>query len=94
MTEGLDRIDFVDNGNAPEFFANELHEIDVMGSVCRFVHAVYRRTPGGLLYKEPVFTCVMPISQVGAAINLIIERVGVSTPLALGRPTRRKAAPH
>lgn len=70
--------EFVDNGNAPEFFANGLHDVEVMGPVSRFVLFVVRRTPGGVLYREPSFTCVMPNEAIGPAIALTIKKASVA----------------
>lgn len=65
---------FIDNGTAPEFFANGLHEVEVMGPVCRFILYALRRTANGQI-KEPVFTCIMPVEAVGPAIQLTIRRL-------------------
>lgn len=74
MDAQIDTLDFIDNGNAPEFFANGLHDVEVMGPVCRFILFALRRTPDGYV-KEPVFTCVMPTEAVGPGIKLTMQRL-------------------
>jgi len=73
---------FIDNGTAPEFFANGLHEVEVMGPVCRLILYSLRTTQEGFV-KEPVFTCVMPVEAVGPAITLTLKRLasGVIVPV-------------
>jgi len=73
---------FIDPGNAPEFFANGLHRVEVMGAVTRFVLFIVKRTPAGREILEPPFTCIMPNEAIGPAIALIIKALpsGVIAP--------------
>lgn len=71
-------VEFIDTGNAPEFFANGLHDIEVMGPVSRFVLFVTKRSAGGVLYREPCFTCIMPNEAIGPAIALTVRKAGSS----------------
>lgn len=64
---------FVDPGNAPEFFANGLHSVEVMGAVSRFVLFVVRSLPDGRKVHEPPFTCIMPNDAIGPAIALTLQ---------------------
>ena len=66
----------IDSGNTPEFFANGLHALEIMGGVGRFQPYVLRKTSSGILYREPVFTCIMPIEAIPAAIALSIKAMG------------------
>lgn len=67
---------FTDPGNAPEFFACGLHSVEVMGTVCRFVLYVDRRTVEGEIIREPPFTCIMPLDNVGPSIALVLRTLG------------------
>ena|SRR6185369_1789974 len=70
-------FEFIDNGNAPEFFANGLHEVEVMGSVSRFVLFVLKRSAGGVFYREPCLTWVLPNEAIAPAVMLTVERTGI-----------------
>lgn len=76
MSDQQKDIEFIDNGTAPEFFANGLHSVEVMGPVCRFVLFVTRRSCGGIRYQEPVFTCILPTEAVGPAVALTLRTLG------------------
>jgi hypothetical protein len=78
LNEGDRETEFVDAGNAPEFFANGLHDVEVIGSVSRFVLFVVKRSPAGVLYREPSFTCIMPNDGIGPAIALTLRKAGGS----------------
>lgn len=82
----IDVVEFIDTGNVPEFFANGLHDIEVMGPVSRFVLFVIRKTPGGVMFREPAFTCVMPNDAIGPAIALTVKKAGsaIIIPAATG----------
>lgn len=67
-------IAFVDNGNAPEFFADGLHDVDIIGQTCRFLLFQYRKTDGGVWIKEPVFYCRLPTDAVAPAIGMTISK--------------------
>lgn len=81
--------EFIDNGTAPEFFANGLQSVEVMGPVCRFILYVERRSMDGDIIREPPFTCIMPIESVGPAIALTLRTLGK----AIIIPTIGQAAP-
>lgn len=66
---------FVDLGNAPEFFASGLHNIEVMGPVARFVLYTLRQQ-GGELIGEPPLSVIMPIDAIGPWIALTLQRCG------------------
>lgn len=72
------QTEFIDNGSAPEFFTNGLHDIEIMGPVSRFVLFVVKRTPGGLLFREPCFTCIMPNEAIGPAIAMTVTKLGAA----------------
>lgn len=67
---------FIDLGTAPEFFANGLFDVEVMGSVSRFVLYVERKADDGTTIRVPPFTCIMPNDAIGPAIALTIKRLG------------------
>lgn len=71
-------IEFIDTGNAPELFADGLHDVQVIGSVSRFVLFVFRQTPGGVWFKEPAFTCRMPNEAIGPAIGLTLRKTAAT----------------
>lgn len=71
-------LEFIDNGNAPDFFCNGLQSVLVMGSVTRFIHYVIRSTPGGVLYRETCFTCIMPNEAIAPAVTLALTSTGQS----------------
>lgn len=64
---------FVDTGNAPEYFASGLHDVEIMGGVARFVLYVLRPAASGLLAEAP-FTCIMPVEAIGPGIALVMRR--------------------
>lgn len=66
---------FLDFGVAPELFASGLHDVEIMGSVCRFVMYVERNHNGEVTRQAP-FTCIMPLDAIGPAIGLVIRRLG------------------
>lgn len=70
------KIKFVDPGTAPEFFAHGIHDVEVTGSVSRFILFVFRKTPKGVLYREPALTFVMPNETIGPGLALTVERLG------------------
>lgn len=75
---------FIDTGNAPEYFANGLYDVEVMGPVTRFVLYVERHPPTGETILEPPFTCIMPNEAIGPAIALTMRKLGpalVITPM-------------
>lgn len=74
MTEG----EFLYNGSAPEFFANGLYDVEVMGAVSRFVLFVERRTVSGVIYRETAFTCIMPNDAIGPGIAMTVQKAGAS----------------
>lgn len=78
MLEGEKTEEFIDNGSAPEFFTNGLQDVEVMGGNSRFVLFVIKRTAGGVLYREPCFTCIMPNEAIGPAIALTLRKCGTS----------------
>lgn len=67
---------FIDHGNAPEYFACGLHSVETLGPVCRFVLYIERQMPNGQMAREVPFTCVMPIEAVGSAIALTLRTLG------------------
>src|SRR5262249_1592219 len=77
-----DAIKFIDNGAAPEFFADGLQDVQVIGCTCRFLLFQYRRSEGGVWIKEPVFLARLPIDAVGPAIALTLRQTGTT----LARP--------
>lgn len=74
-------IALLDTGTTPEFFANGVHDVEVMGSVCRFVLYLIKRAADGTQYREATLTVIMPSDAIGPGIALTIERIG---PVALG----------
>lgn len=67
---------FIDNGNAPEFFADGLHDVEVIGQTCRFLLFQFRRSEG-IWIKEPVFYARMPLDAVGPAVSLTLRRTAI-----------------
>jgi hypothetical protein len=82
-------LEFIDNGNAPEFFVTALHDALVMGGVTRFTYVVVRRSPGGILYREHCFSFVMPNEGILPSINVTLDRTGpalaVPDPVVIAR---------
>lgn len=70
-----DATPIVDNGTAPEYFANGLHDVEVMGSVCRFVLYKMKRIADGSFVKEAEVTVIMPCESVGPGILLTLQRL-------------------
>jgi hypothetical protein len=68
--------EFIDNGTAPEFFANGLHDVEVMGANSRFILFVIKRTAGGVLYREPCLTYIIPNDAIGPAIAMTLRKCG------------------
>lgn len=66
---------FLDYGNAPELFANGLHDVELQDGIVRFVLYV-ERTQAGERVRVPPFTCIMPLENVGPGIGLVIRRLG------------------
>lgn len=71
-----DSIEFCDDPNVPQFFADGLHDVEVREGNCEFVLFAYKRTTGGVLIKQAPFTCIMPITAVGPAIALTLRKTG------------------
>lgn len=69
---------FVDNGSAPEFFTSGLHDIEVMGSVTRFIFYLLKRASDGTFFREPTFSYIIPNECIGPAIALAIRKAGRS----------------
>lgn len=66
---------FLDFGNAAELFANGLHDIEVHGSMARFV--LYGdRFHNGERVRVPVFAISMPLDVIGDAIALTLRKLG------------------
>lgn len=82
-------VPFVDNGSAPEFFANGLHDVDVMGSVCRFVLYKIKRAADGTFVREAELTVIMPCEAVGPGIMLTLQRLGAGITQSLGSAAKR-----
>lgn len=70
---------FIESGTAPEFFVTGLHNVEVMGTNCRFVLYVERRLEDGQIIREAPFTCIMPIDAVAPAIALTLRILGAKT---------------
>lgn len=85
-------LQFVENGQAREFFASGLHDVEVMGGNSRFVVYVLRRTPEGTQYREVCFTCVMPNEAIGPAIMLTLKRAGHAVRWNVGKAVKRLLA--
>lgn len=79
---------FVDVGNAPEYFANGLHDLEMMGSVARFVLYVLKPGPNGQMFAEAPFTCVMPIEAIGPGIALVVRKCPTLIIPTLGQAAR------
>lgn len=75
-----DRQRFFDNTNAPEHFAHGLQSVEVMGPNVRFTLYTTRRDDQGQ-YRETIFTCIMPLDQVGPAIALTLKTIGTEVVL-------------
>jgi hypothetical protein len=65
---------FVDNGSAPEFFTSGLHDVEIMGSVARFVFYVLKPGNDGQTLAEPPFTFIVPTDAIGPGVALTIKR--------------------
>lgn len=76
--KGEPNAKFIDPGTAPEFFAHGLHDVEVTGSVSRFILFVFRKTPAGILYREPAFTCIMPNETIGDAVAMTMRKLGTA----------------
>lgn len=72
------QAEFIDTGAAPELFADGLHDVEVIGHNCRFMLFQYRRSSGGVWFKEPAFFARIPCDAVGPAIALTIRKGGAS----------------
>lgn len=94
MGDNQTEIEFIDNGNAPEFFANGLHDVEVMGPVSRFVLRVLRRTPAGVLYYEPPLTCIMPNEDIAPAIALTLRKLAGSVIVPMAVKAARRIGIH
>lgn len=92
MTDTSKEIEFIDNGTAPEFFANGLHDVEVMGANSRFVLFVIRRTAAGVFYREPCFTCIMPNEAIGPAIALTLRSAGTAVVVPAAKGLARELA--
>lgn len=77
MAAAINDPPFLDFGNAAELYASGLHEVEVHGSVVRFVMYVERHHNGENV-RIPVFTCTVPLDAVAPAIGLTIRRLGPS----------------
>jgi hypothetical protein len=66
---------FVDTGTGPEFFISGLHEVQVMGSVARFVFYVLKPGPNGEQFADSPLTFIMPVDAIGPEIALILSRL-------------------
>lgn len=71
----VERYRFIDTGNAPEFFASGLHDVELMGPVARFVLYVLRQHDDKLI-GEPPLSVIMPIEAIGPGIALTLQRCG------------------
>lgn len=80
---------FFDAGNAPEFFASELYDVQILGPVSRFVMVVQKIAADGEIFLEPAFTCILPNEAIGPAISLTLRKLssGVLVP-AIHQMTR------
>lgn len=70
--------EFIDNGEAPVFHADGLHEVELSGSDCWFLLFQYRRNAGGVLFREPAFWARLPTIAVGPAIALTLHKTAGS----------------
>jgi hypothetical protein len=67
---------FVDNPNAPVFYADDLFGVDIVGPNMRFMLIERRRNEGGSLIRTPVFEFIIPTRAVGPAIALTLKIAG------------------
>lgn len=72
---GYLELPFRDPGNVPEFFANGLHDLEVMGEVVRFTLFTLRRMANGRWFKEPVLHYILPASAIMPARELVTQRL-------------------
>lgn len=89
MSASRGDIEFVDNANAPEFFANGCCELQPMGSVSRLIFYVLRRSPGGLPYKETCFSCIIPNEAINEIISTIAHKADAETLLSVAAQTAK-----
>src|SRR6185369_9635246 len=70
--------EFIEMTKTPEFFFHKLHDVEIIGPICRFLTVTYRRSQNGVLYKEPVFSACMPAAEIGNALALAATKLGMS----------------
>lgn len=68
--------EFIDNGNCQEFFVSGLQDVEVMGSVSRLIWYVLRRSPGGAIYREACFSCIIPNEVITQALAIMAKADG------------------
>lgn len=66
---------FLDFGNAPELFAHGLHDLEIHGSVVRFILFMDRMHQGENV-RVPVYNVSLPLEAVAPAIAMTIRRIG------------------
>lgn len=71
-------IEYVDNANAPILYADDLHDVSVIGQNCFFTLVEFRKTPNGILYKEPAFHFRFPCIKLAPAIALTLRNTGTT----------------
>lgn len=75
---------FIDTGQAPEYFATGLYDVNVMQhGLCRFVLYVEKVLSGGERIWEPPCTVVMPSGAIGAGIALTMQKLGLRPEIRL-----------
>lgn len=69
---------FIDAGQAPEYFASGLYDVNVMPhGICRFVLYIERTLSDGSKIWEPPCTVIMPSGAIGAGIALTMQKLGL-----------------
>jgi len=72
-------MDYVENPNAPTFRAHGLHDLDfISGTDGLFTLFHFKKTEGGIWYKETVLFVEVPIPAIPPAITLTTRKMGMA----------------
>lgn len=68
--------EFRDSTDTPVFQADGLYDVQIDGPNCWFLLFDFKRTAGGIVYREPAFWARLPTTAVGPGIALTIRSLG------------------
>src|ERR1043165_7908557 len=72
----MNGAEFIENPNAPIYRAHALHDLDFVGGGLGLFNLIqYRKTNGGVWYKETAFYVELPTSAIMPAISLTMRKM-------------------